>query len=132
MVLGCWWSRRLPPFPAASDLRICGLHPRHWNSVNYFPAGAPGGPVAFTTPGYTNSGWFIGTGDEYALNTFLPGLFWKTEYRYSEFDARDTQFFTVAPVTPTGQFIHEKIREHSVRSELVYRFNWAGPVVAKY
>ena len=28
------------------------------------------------------SGCFLGAGDEYALS-FLPGLFWKTEYRFS-------------------------------------------------
>ena len=108
-----------------------GYTQAHWNSVNYSTAVFPGGAVAFTTPGYSKGGWFVGTGDEYALS-FLPGLFWKTEYRYSEFDGADTQFFTVPANAPTGQFIHEKIRSHSVRSELVYRFNWGGPLVAKY
>jgi outer membrane immunogenic protein len=109
-----------------------GFTQAHWKGTTYLSAASGIVLPPVTTDGSTRSGWFVGTGDEYALNFFLPGLFWKTEYRYSEFDARDTQFFTVAPVTPTGQFIHEKIREHSVRSELVYRFNWAGPVVAKY
>ena len=33
----------------------------------------------------TYRGWFLGAGDEYALN-FLPGLFWKTEYRFTSFE----------------------------------------------
>jgi outer membrane immunogenic protein len=36
------------------------------------------------------------------------------------------------PGTPAGFSLTEKFREHSVRSELVYRFNWGGPVVGKY
>jgi len=77
---------------------------------------------------------FIGAGDEYALS-FLPGLFWKTEYRYSEFDRANVSVnFTPAfGGGPTGFSMSEKLREHSVRSELVYRFNWGGaPVAGKY
>ena len=33
----------------------------------------------------TYHGWFIGGGDEYAFN-WLPGLFWKNEYRLLQFD----------------------------------------------
>jgi outer membrane immunogenic protein len=77
-------------------------------------------------------GWFIGAGDEYALN-FLPGLFWKTEYRYSEFDRSDVTVVTFPGGLNTGVNETQKFREHSVRSELVYRFNWGGAgVVAKY
>jgi outer membrane immunogenic protein len=31
-----------------------------------------------------------------------------------------------------GAFIDTKEFVHTVRSELVYRFNWGGPLVAKY
>jgi outer membrane immunogenic protein len=64
-------------------------------------------------------------------------LFWKTEYRYSEFD-RANVGLTFAPGVPvvggalTGVSMTERVKEHSVRSELVYRFNWGGPLVAKY
>ena len=45
------------------------------------------GPVIIPGAGqYWNSqwykGWFLGSGYEYALS-FLPGLYWKTEYRFS-------------------------------------------------
>jgi outer membrane immunogenic protein len=89
----------------------------------------------YNLPGATKGGWFIGAGDEYALS-FLPGLFWKTEYRYSEFDRANVSVNfsnNIAPGVPTGFSMTEKLREHSVRSELVYRFNWGGaPVAAKY
>src|SRR3569623_926129 len=60
-----------------------GYTQAHWKSTTLSVLGV--GPV-LGSPGYTKGGWFIGTGDEYALTNFLPGLFWKTEYRYSEFD----------------------------------------------
>jgi len=106
-----------------------GYTQAHWKAtaLNAFPGNVPTGAQI---DGSTKGGWFIGTGDEYALN-FLPGLFWKTEYRYSEFD-RSNVNISVGGVA-TGLVETQKFREHSVRSELVYRFNWGGgPVVAKY
>lgn len=89
--------------------------------------------VAFAnSPGFTKSGWFVGTGDEYALTSFLPGLFWKTEYRYSEFDRQNNSINDPLTGVSFGFNTTQKLREHSVRSELVYRFNWGAPLVAKY
>ena len=104
-----------------------GYTQAHWKSTTLSSFFAPGVGVA-TLPGSTKGGWFIGTGDEYALG-FLPGLFWKTEYRYSEFDRADVSINALPSGVPTGISSTEKFREHSVRSELVYRFNWGGPVV---
>ncbi|MBR0828384.1 porin family protein [Bradyrhizobium manausense] len=102
----------------------------HWKSTNLSPFGAAT-PFA-TMSGFTKGGWFVGTGDEYALTTFLPGLFWKTEYRYSEFDNTNAGLNDFATGLPLPGFATNKVREHSVRSELVYRFNWGAPLVAKY
>ncbi|MGV7215845.1 outer membrane protein [Bradyrhizobium sp. UFLA05-112] len=108
-----------------------GYTQAHWKSTALTSAFFPGGTASLG--GATKGGWFIGTGDEYALTSFLPGLFWKTEYRYSEFDrANVTIDYTGFGGPATGFGESQKFREHSVRSELVYRFNWAGPVVAKY
>ena len=78
----------------------------------------------------TYKGWFLGAGDEYALG-FAPGLFWKTEYRFSEFGTQTNPFHdgTGAPI-----FVSEDSKKwvHTVRSELVYRFNWGGSGAAKY
>jgi outer membrane immunogenic protein len=105
-----------------------GFTQGHWKSTNYSFFGFP---PSLSTSGFTRDGWFIGAGDEYALG-FLPGLFWKTEYRYSEFDRASTPIVTLPALAATGFSENQKVREHSVRSELVYRFNWGGPVVAKY
>jgi outer membrane immunogenic protein len=76
-------------------------------------------------------GYFLGAGDEYALN-FLPGLFWKTEYRFSDFNSKDIPVLSNTTGLPNGVGERTHIYEHSIRSELVYRFNWGGPVVARY
>jgi outer membrane immunogenic protein len=104
-----------------------GYTQAHWKSTDL--SSFFGGPVVFNLSGFTKGGWFIGGGDEYALS-FFPGLFWKTEYRYSEFDTTNASV-NFANI-PTGVSVSQKFKEHSVRTELVYRFNWAGPVVAKY
>jgi outer membrane immunogenic protein len=113
-----------------------GYTQAHWKNSTLVGFGTLFPSPSVVLPGATKGGWFIGAGDEYALS-FLPGLFWKTEYRYSEFDRANVgvNFAPGVPVVgglPTGFSMTEKFREHSVRSELVYRFNWGGPLVAKY
>jgi outer membrane immunogenic protein len=105
-----------------------GYTQAHWKSTDLFSFFT--GPAGVDLASSTKSGWFIGTGDEYALS-FVPGLFWKTEYRYSQF-SRGNSSIDITGSGPTGEFVSQQFKEHSVRSELVYRFNWAGPVVAKY
>jgi outer membrane immunogenic protein len=85
-------------------------------------------------PATTYKGWFIGTGYEYGVS-FLPGLFWKTEYRYSDFRAQDIPFTVVGTGVATGDLLSSRKFEQTIRSELVYRFNFGGgggPVVARY
>jgi len=89
------------------------------------------GPAGIYEASRTYKGWFLGAGDEYAIN-FLPGLFWKTEYRVAQFDRQANPFFITGTTTPTGLSEDSKKWVQTVRSELVYRFNWGGPVVAKY
>ena len=73
----------------------------------------------------------MGGGYEYRLDWF-PGLFWKTEYRFAQFGAdRLTEIVTSTGAATTTSFDSKKF-EQTIRSELVWRFNWGGPVVARY
>ena len=110
-------------FPQLLTYVSGGYTQGHWKNTNLAQFG---GPQDLTLLGGTRGGWFIGTGDEYALS-FLPGLFWKTEYRYSEFDSKNSAINGLLPFNPpiySGSSEHERVKEHSVRSELVWRFNW--------
>src|SRR6266403_4515377 len=88
----------------------------------FFPLGLP---TSALIDKKTYKGWFLGAGDEYALS-FLPGLFWKTEYRVSELDRETNPLFRTATGLPTGFSEDDKKWVHTVRSELVYRLNWSG------
>jgi outer membrane immunogenic protein len=99
------------------------------NFTNLFPPFNV--PVGFYVDKQTYRGWFLGAGDEYAIG-FFPGLFWKTEYRVSEFDTRTNPVLVTATGLRSGFSEDSRKWVQTVRSELVYRFNWGGPVVAKY
>jgi outer membrane immunogenic protein len=84
-----------------------------------------------TTGSFDRQGWFVGGGVENSLGWFGPGWFMKTEYRASEFNRIDINQLTLAG-TPTPFGISFKPWVQTVSTSLVYRFNWSGPVVAKY
>jgi outer membrane immunogenic protein len=69
----------------------------------------------------TYKGWFLGSGYEYALVDLLPGLFWKTEYRYASYRAENVPVYTGGVLDYNE---HAKKDIQTIRSELVYRFNW--------
>jgi outer membrane immunogenic protein len=73
---------------------------------------------------HTYSGWFIGSGYEYGIG-WLPGLFWKTEYRFSDYGTDRVFFFDMASGVDNLSIDSTK-RIHTVRSELVWRFNFGG------
>ena len=103
-----------------------------FDGVNFTDLLPPFGvPSGFYLGKKSYQGWFLGAGDEYALN-FLPGLFWKTEYRFSEFDKSTSPLRDSVTNLPTGASYDSQKWVHTVRSELVYRFNWGSPVVARY
>jgi outer membrane immunogenic protein len=111
-----------------------GYTQSHYDQVNQI-----GEFVGQTLPGtvigaHTYKGWFLGSGIEYATN-WIPGLFWKTEYRYAELNTDRLAQVCVSvalcgALGPTGTFYDSKKFEQTIRTELVWRFNWAGPVVA--
>jgi outer membrane immunogenic protein len=74
-------------------------------------------------PARTYSGWFLGGGYEYNLS-WLPGLFWRTEYRLAEYDRRSRDLLATEDGSPTGGIVNSKPFVQTIRSELVWRFNW--------
>ena len=60
----------------------------------------------------TYRGYFVGAGDEYALG-FLPGLFWKTEYRFSEFNTASNPIRDVVTgLAPAGSDDFQEMGPH--------------------
>jgi outer membrane immunogenic protein len=118
-----------------------GFTQAHYKSVDLTTLGAV--PTGISLEAQTFNGFFIGGGTEYAIDWF-PGLFWKSEARASYYQRKDVVPTCVgagvagvgcgaAPVLgPLGITESREPTVYSVRSELVYRFNWGGPVVARY
>lgn len=82
-----------------------------------------GAPTNLQVGANTYSGWFVGSGFEYNLG-FMPGLFWRNEYRFAQYD-RDN-LAILAGGTPTGATLSSEKTIQTIRSELVWRFNWSG------
>ena len=61
-----------------------------------------------------------------------PGWFMKTEYRSAYYSRVTLPETLIATGLPTGDSITAKPWVQTVSTSLVYRFNWSGPVVAKY
>jgi outer membrane immunogenic protein len=112
-----------------------GYSQARFDGVTFAPFGVAGVPVTFLTmDAQTYDGWFIGSGYEYALD-FLPGLFWKTEYRYATYGGKQVPLRLNVAGAPPVLFGYEESKKYvqTIRTELVWRFNWGpGPVVARY
>ncbi len=101
----------------------------HFNSVGYNLAIAGGGPTGIGLAAQTYSGWFIGSGFEYALD-WLPisGLFLKTEYRYAQYGSANVPFTggVLGIALPAGAALNSQKNTQMISTELVWRFNWFG------
>jgi outer membrane immunogenic protein len=107
-----------------------GYSGSHWKGTTLFDTGT-GGPIG-TTNGFDRSGWFVGGGVENNLSFFgfnAPGWFMKTEYRSAFYNTKN---ITELGVAVAGDDITFKPWVQTITTSLVYRFNWTGPVVAKY
>ena len=83
-----------------------------------------GTPVPFTINGDHRNGYTVGAGLEYM---FAPSWSAKIEYQYYNFGKAN--FVTPVALAPFGSFTTD---DHTVKAGLNYRFNWGGPVAARY
>ena len=87
------------------------------------------------TNSFNRNGWFIGGGVENNLNIFgiaAPGWFMKTEYRSAFYNAKTVNELVDGTNVSVGRDIRLNAWTQTISTSLVYRFNWSGPVVAKY
>jgi outer membrane immunogenic protein len=83
-----------------------------------------GAPVGFILNGDHSNGYTVGVGLEYM---FAPNWSAKAEYQYYNFGS--ARFTAPAALVPTGSFTTD---DHTIKAGVNYRFNWGGPVVARY
>ena len=70
----------------------------------------------------TYNGWFLGSGYEYKLD-WMPGLFWKTEYRFADYGSQTNPTVFTFNGSPFIYSVESHKYVQTIRSELVYRFN---------
>jgi len=104
-----------------------GYTETHFNG-GAFVSSAAGAPSAFTLAGQRFQGWFLGSGFETTLSDYVPGLppglFLRTEYRFSSFDSANDPVFAVAPAAGGAENIHPYVQ--TVTTSLVWKFNVFG------
>lgn len=88
----------------------------------------------FSYPGAFNvNGWFLGGGVDYAMDILpIKGLYWRNEYRFSTYQGFTGNEFNVATGALTANSQNIKSYTQTVTTSLVWKFNWAQPVVARY
>ncbi|MGY4282051.1 outer membrane immunogenic protein [Bradyrhizobium sp. LM2.7] len=85
-----------------------------------------GAPFSNTSTSTDRDGWVVGAGVEWG---FAPNWSAKLEYNHVELDTARVQVNqTVGPAT----FVDTSTKLDIVKAGINYRFNWGGPVVAKY
>jgi len=97
-----------------------GVGFRDGESINVTST-ALGTPLAFASSNH-DTGYTVGAGLEYL---FAPNWSAKLEYQYYNFGS------TTVTVPPTS-VVSYRPDEHTVKLGVNYRFNWGGPMVAKY
>jgi len=100
-----------------------------WSKAKYSASSNLGiiGGTGFTTEvSDTRFGALFGAGVEYA---FTPNWSAKIEYNYIDFGHKDYAFPLFDGVS-ADVTVREKI--HTIKAGLNYKFDWGGPVVAKY
>jgi outer membrane immunogenic protein len=111
-----------------------GYSGSHWGRTNLFDT-ASGLPVGIHTNSFNRNGWFIGGGVENNLNIFgitAAGWFWKTEYRSAFYERKNLNELFDGTNVPVGRDFRFNTWNQTISTSLVYRFNWTGPLVAKY
>jgi outer membrane immunogenic protein len=115
-----------------------GYTQAHFKTQSLTTMLAPIASTGIQVPGQSFDGFFIGSGVEYAFD-WMPGLFVRSEGRAAWYSRRDVVPVCASAGTfcggATGAFGDTDSRRpivYTAKTELVYRFNWGGPVVAKY
>jgi len=111
-----------------------GYSGSHWSGTSLYSSFS-GAPVGGHTDSFNRNGWFVGGGVENNLNIFgisAPGWFMKTEYRSAFYDRKNISELVDGTNALAGHDINFKPFVQTISTSLVYRFNWSGPVVAKY
>jgi outer membrane immunogenic protein len=93
----------------------------------------PSGALSESATGVDRTGWTVGGGLEWM---FAPGWSVFGEYNYMDFGRRNISFTSAVPPAlntgSPGDIIRTRLEVQQALVGVNYKFNWGGPVVAKY
>jgi len=113
------------PYPNLMPFVSGGYTQTRFDQAN-FTASATGLAIGAFIPATTFNGWFIGGGYEYRVPwAWASGLYWRTEYRFAEYQAQDIPFLGPGATPGFGQHAFPNVQ--TVTTSLVWKFNWFGP-----
>jgi outer membrane immunogenic protein len=101
-----------------------GYTQAHFDRVDLLGFFLPPFSTGNNIPAHTYSGWFLGSGFDYAISVLPSGFFLRSEYRYSTYQADDLSRLDNITGLSTGRAYNSKKFVQTVRTELMYRFNW--------
>jgi len=78
----------------------------------------------FTNCGNNTGGWLVGAGFEYLFTQN-----WSAKLEYQFYDFGSSSFTIPTQLAPFGSF---RTDDHVVKVGVNYRFNWGGPLAARY
>jgi outer membrane immunogenic protein len=110
--------------PTVLTFFSAGYTQAHFDGIGFAGAGIVPGPVGSIADAHTYNGWFLGSGFDYAVSILPAGFFLRSEYRYATYQAADLPILIASSGVPTGFSFNSKKYVQTVRSELVWRFNW--------
>jgi outer membrane immunogenic protein len=94
---------------------------RFSQSAEFFAVSGVG--VGQSYPNFTDQGWFIGGGGEYALDWIpIRGFFLKGEYRFAQYNSVNL----VEANAPVLEIETTRPYVQTITGSLVWRFNWTG------
>ena len=121
------------PYPDLMTFVSGGWTQARFDRMDFVLLSNPTIPIGLFIDRHTYSGGFIGGGTEWRVPwTSFHGLFWKTEYRFDFYRADDLPILLARNGAPIGAVEHAQKFVQTVTSSLVWKFNWGGPVVARY
>lgn len=103
-----------------------GYTQARFNQVGFISDTIPPVSVPFALSANTYGGWFLGSGAEYYLH-WIPGLFWRNEYRYASYGSANVPIVSTVTGLPTTLAAHADKQVQTITTGLVYKFNWTGP-----
>ena len=100
-----------------------------WMQTDHAVFGSIPAPFLSETANNTQIGWTLGGGLEWM---FLPGWSVFGEYNYISFGRSDVAFTAAPGTVGTADVVSTRLIVQQVLAGVNYKFNWGGPVVAKY